>query len=186
MSVSATFPRNVAAAAYQLRETRCAESLRNGAVTFERIGHSTILSSAAQLLRSSNGGPSRGRAGPRPCWSPPWRRGDRPARRRGGPGGTRPVSPYRSPRWPRPMPCAAGAARRACRPRCEAVAWRRPCGARARRTFLRVAVPGASLPTDRRGLIGSPPWAWPAPLGALGAPSAGGGHRAGAHAPAGW
>src|SRR5262249_10140427 len=29
-------------------------------------------------------------------------------------------------------------------------------------------------------------WVWPAPLGALGAPSAGGGHRAGAHAPAGW
>ena len=36
MSVSATFRGNVAAAAYQLRETRCAESLRNGAVTFER------------------------------------------------------------------------------------------------------------------------------------------------------
>src|SRR5215470_6654886 len=32
MSVSATFPRNVAAAAYQLRETRCAESLLNGVV----------------------------------------------------------------------------------------------------------------------------------------------------------
>src|SRR3989442_14379796 len=36
MSVSATFRGNVAAAAYQLRETRCAESLLNGAVTFER------------------------------------------------------------------------------------------------------------------------------------------------------
>src|SRR5262245_17028771 len=52
-----------------------------------------------------------------------------------------------------------------------------------RRTCLRIEVPGASLPTDRRGLIGSPPWVWPAPLGA---PSARGGHRAGAHAPAGW
>src|SRR5215510_7212694 len=87
--------------------------------------------------------------------------------------------------------CAARAravltAMRSRRPRCEAVAWRRPCGARARRTFLRVEVPGASLPTDRRGLIGSPPWVWTAPLGALGAPAARGGHRAGAHAPAGW
>src|SRR5262249_24912187 len=29
-------------------------------------------------------------------------------------------------------------------------------------------------------------WVWPAPLGAVGARAAGGGHRAGAHAPAGW
>ena len=52
MSVSATFPRNVAAAAYQLRETRCAESLRNGVVrsvedwakpACHRAGHHAFL-----------------------------------------------------------------------------------------------------------------------------------------------
>src|SRR5215831_3915602 len=57
---------------------------------------------------------------------------------------------------------------RSCRPRREAVAWRRPYGARARRTCLRVAVPGASLPTDRRGLIGSPPWVCQRPWGPWG------------------
>src|SRR5213593_4503335 len=63
MSVSATFRGNVAAAAYQLRETRFAESLLNGVVrsvedwakpSFHRAGHhASIMHLAAHRKNSA-------------------------------------------------------------------------------------------------------------------------------------